>query len=39
MDFGTSNEHAGRVLNEGLYAYKASYGATGTVHTRYLLDI
>lgn len=39
MDFGISNEHGGRVLNEGLYAYKASYGATGTIHTRYRLDI
>ncbi|MDE6334224.1 MAG: GNAT family N-acetyltransferase [Muribaculaceae bacterium] len=39
MDFGTSNEQAGRVLNEGLYSYKASYGATGVIHRRYRLDI
>lgn len=39
MDFGTSNEQGGRVLNEGLYAYKASYGATGIIHSRYRLDI
>lgn len=39
FDFGTSNEESGRILNEGLYSYKASFGATGTVHTRYQIEI
>lgn len=39
FDFGTSNEDGGRVLNAGLYAYKASYGATGTLHARYYMEI
>ena len=39
FDFGTSNEDSGRILNEGLYENKASYGATGIVYQRFRLDI
>jgi len=39
FDFGTSNEDGGHILNTGLYAYKASYGATGIIHSRFRLEI
>ena len=39
FDFGMSNEHEGRVLNEGLYQFKASFGAGGVVHEFYELSL
>lgn len=39
FDFGTSNEERGRVLNTGLYAFKASFGASGIAHLRLHLNI
>lgn len=39
VDFGTSNEDGGRILNEGLYSYKASFGASGVVYDRLNLKI
>jgi hypothetical protein len=38
FDFGTSNEHYGTVLNEGLYDFKTSFGAGGVVHEFYSLS-
>ncbi len=32
FDFGISTEEAGRVLNEGLYAFKSEFGGGGVVH-------
>jgi len=32
FDFGTSNEDAGRVLNDGLYRFKSEFGAAGVAH-------
>lgn len=32
FDFGISTEDGGRVLNEGLYAFKSEFGAGSTVH-------
>lgn len=37
LDFGTSNESGGRVLNAGLLRQKASYGATGVAYQRFYL--
>ena len=31
FDFGTSNEHEGQILNEGLFRFKTSFGAGGVV--------
>jgi hypothetical protein len=39
FDFGTSNEQAGRVLNEGLYRFKSEFGGGGMVHEHYRLDL
>jgi hypothetical protein len=39
FSFGTSTESAGQVLNEGLYGYKASFGAGSVVHDFYELDL
>jgi hypothetical protein len=39
FDFGTSNERGGKVLNEGLYEFKASFGASGVVHEFYELSL
>lgn len=39
FDFGISNEDHGRYLNAGLLRQKYSYGATGTVYTRYRLEL
>lgn len=37
FDFGTSNEDAGRVLNDGLYRFKSEFGAAGVAHEFYQL--
>ena len=39
FDFGVSNEQAGRILNEGLYRFKASFGAGGVVQEFYELEL
>jgi lipid II:glycine glycyltransferase (peptidoglycan interpeptide bridge formation enzyme) len=39
FDFGTSNEDEGRVLNEGLYGFKTSFGAGGVTYEFYELDL
>jgi len=39
FDFGISNEGAGRVLNQGLYEFKSEFGASGTVHEFYEIDL
>lgn len=39
FDFGISNENHGLYLNFGLLRQKYSYGATGTVYSRYLLEL
>ena len=39
FDFGISTEDHGRELNRGLYRQKASYGATASLTTRFLLSI
>lgn len=37
FNFGTSNTHAGKVLNDGLYKYKLEFGAGGVAHEFYEL--
>lgn len=37
FDFGTSNEQAGMVLNDGLYRFKSEFGGGGVVHEYYEL--
>lgn len=39
FDFGSSTEAAGRVLNEGLAAYKEAFGARTVVHDFYEIDL
>jgi hypothetical protein len=39
FDFGTSNREAGRVLNEGLYAFKTQFGASGVACECYELEL
>ncbi len=39
LDFGTSCEDSGRVLNAGLAEQKASFGARATVYDTYTLSI
>ena len=39
FDFGISTEDNGRILNSGLLRQKYSFGATGTVYNRYLLNL
>ena len=39
FDFGTSNEQAGRFLNEGLIDNKESYGARGVAHEFFELTV
>ena len=39
FDFGISTEVGGKVLNEGLYRFKSEFGAGGTVHEFYELDL
>ena len=39
FDFGTSNREQGRVLNEGLYEFKAQFGGGGVSYEQYELDL
>ncbi len=39
FDFGISNEQEGRILNEGLYRFKTSFGAGGVVHEFYEVEL
>ncbi|WP_434718255.1 GNAT family N-acetyltransferase [Paraburkholderia sp. A1BS-2L] len=39
FDFGTSNESAGTVLNDGLYRFKSEFGGGGVAHEFYELTI
>ncbi len=39
FDFGISNEDEGRVLNEGLIAFKEGFGARAASHDFYRLDL
>ncbi len=39
FDFGISNEDQGRVLNQGLFDFKAGFGAGGVVHEFHELDL
>lgn len=39
FDFGVSTEEEGRVLNEGLYAFKSEFGAAGLVYDHYELPL
>lgn len=39
FDFGTSNEDAGRYLNEGLIQQKASFGARAVAYNTFSIDI
>ncbi len=39
FDFGTSNEDGGRILNAGLYQFKAEFGGAGVVHEYYQLGL
>lgn len=39
FDFGTSNEDNGRQLNDGLYRFKAEFGASGVVYEQYELSL
>ncbi len=39
FDFGISNEQEGRILNEGLYRFKTSFGAGGIVHEFYEVEL
>jgi hypothetical protein len=39
FDFGTSNEDAGRILNEGLYQFKSEFGGAGVAHEYYELSL
>jgi hypothetical protein len=39
FDFGTSNEHAGKVLNAGLYRFKTEFGGGGVAHEFYQLNL
>lgn len=39
FDFGTSNEDAGRVLNESLIHYKESFGGRGVVYKTYRVSL
>jgi hypothetical protein len=38
FDYGISNEDQGRILNEGLYRFKRSFGAGSVVHDYYRID-
>lgn len=38
FDFGTSNDEAGWVLNDGLYRFKTEFGAGGVCHEYYELE-
>lgn len=39
FDFGVSTEESGLVLNDGLYRFKSEFGAGGTVHEFYELNL
>ncbi len=39
LDFGTSNEQGGSVLNEGLIGHKEGYGARGVAYDTYEWDL
>ena len=39
FDFGISNDHQKMVLNSGLYSFKSEFGAGGTVHEFYELNL
>lgn len=39
FDFGTSNREEGRVLNDGLYDFKAQFGGGGVAYERYELNL
>jgi hypothetical protein len=39
FDFGISNEQEGRILNEGLFRFKTSFGAGGVVHEFYEVEL
>jgi hypothetical protein len=39
FDFGTSNEQAGRALNDGLYTFKSEFGGGGVAHEYYEFDL
>lgn len=39
FDFGVSNEQEGRILNEGLYRFKASFGAGGVAQEFYKVPL
>ena len=39
FDFGTSNEDAGTVLNEGLYQFKTEFGGGGVIHEFYEMSL
>jgi hypothetical protein len=39
FDFGVSNEQEGRVLNDGLYRFKTSFGAGGVAHEFYEVEL
>lgn len=39
FDFGTSNEQAGLVLNDGLYRFKSEFGGGGVVYEQYELTL
>ena len=39
FDFGISNEDQGRTLNHGLHRHKSEFGAGGTVHEFFELDL
>ncbi|QBP73991.1 GNAT family N-acetyltransferase [Herbaspirillum huttiense] len=39
FDFGTSNEEAGTILNDGLYRFKSEFGGGGMVHEYYELKL
>jgi len=39
FDFGTSNEQAGLILNDGLYRFKSEFGGGGVAHEYYELDL
>lgn len=39
FDFGTSNEHAGMILNQGLLRQKSSLGGSGITYQRWLINL
>jgi hypothetical protein len=39
FDFGTSNEQAGQVLNDGLYRFKSEFGGGGVAYEHYELSL